>query len=99
RASIIAQVDGARPDIISLHSLRPVRAKRAAQAAWLAPVAAVGLAAVSHWGRELYASATWIIAAVNAVLLLIGLVSGVAALVAIRRPDRPGVAGPAVVGI
>jgi hypothetical protein len=86
-------------ELISLGLSQRLAAQGCARAAWLAPVAALCLAMATLAGREQYPIFRWIIDGVNAGFLLAGLISGLMALVTIRRADRPGVAAPAVAGI
>jgi hypothetical protein len=86
-------------EIVSMGHAQRLAAQGCARAAWLAPVAALCLAMATLAGREQYPIFRWIIDGVNAVFLLAGLISGLMALVTIRRADRPGVAAPAVAGI
>src|SRR5438105_7328743 len=73
---------------------------QAAKASWVAPIITVvlGFLTSTSVGRN-GDTATLVVAVLNVLLLLLGLVFGVFALFGVRRHGKPGILAPAVVGV
>jgi Ca2+/Na+ antiporter len=78
---------------------------RAAMISWLAPLAALLLFAtvaaigLTHAVPDLMSTIAYIVGGLGAMVWIIGLVSGIAALVTIRRYGRKGILRPAIIGL
>jgi hypothetical protein len=96
------------PPILSYQTATPSTSNfgmRAAKISWLAPISSLALfAIVAGFGLtntvpDLMGTIAYIFGGLGAIVWIIGLASGIAALATIRRYGREGVLRPAIIGL